>query len=182
MNCCRFPTFPSPALALALLQSNTINASKGGRLSRICHLHCLEGRYSLHLQVNSCIRHICTIVVMMGLATAYLPRVSDLRALAVSALMLSQVFANPICFGNEGVQTSSFFSCQPDASESACCAPGDICYSNGLCSPGPTENQDTATPFFWNGCTNATFEIPECFSACYNRKFGSIYMTFAANL
>jgi hypothetical protein len=87
--------------------------------------------------------------------------------LAVFTFALPHVYAaDPICYGQQGVQNDKMFSCQPSAPESACCAPGDICYSNGLCAPGPTESQNVDTPFFWNGCTDPS----ACFSACFNRK------------
>ena len=92
---------------------------------------------------------------------------------AVFIVAVSHVYAqDPVCYGQQGVQTDKMFSCQPAAAESSCCAPGDICYSNGLCAPGPTENQDTATPFFWNGCTDPSFTSSACFSACFHCRPG----------
>ncbi|KIN08371.1 hypothetical protein OIDMADRAFT_175182 [Oidiodendron maius Zn] len=97
------------------------------------------------------------------------PTTAQPLLLAVFVIVFSLVSAqDPICYGQQGVENDKMFSCQPTAAESACCAPGDICYSSGLCAPGPTENQDTVTPFFWNGCTDPSFTSSACFSSCFN--------------
>jgi hypothetical protein len=120
--------------------------------------------------------------IMMRPTAAWLPVLFDIRSLAVCVILVSRVYAQePICYGQEGVQSDTIFACQPNAAESACCSPGDICYSNGLCAPGPTGNKDNITPFFWDGCTDSTFKSPECFSACFNRKYRLSSLCFVLN-
>jgi hypothetical protein len=93
---------------------------------------------------------------------------SSPRILTKCTILFSRAHAqSPICYGRSGVQTNNFFACQPAAAESACCFPGDICYSNGLCAPGPSEKSGI-TPFVWNGCTDPTYTSSACFAACYN--------------
>lgn len=93
------------------------------------------------------------------------------------ATFLSIVNAqDPACYSIAGVEVDSLFSCNPSAENSACCSPGDICYSNGLCAPSQ-ESIDagaaTITPFFWDGCTDPTFEDSSCFPECHSGRFPS---------
>ncbi|KFY28661.1 hypothetical protein V493_02816 [Pseudogymnoascus sp. VKM F-4281 (FW-2241)] len=100
---------------------------------------------------------------------------TSLRAIVLFFFcLLPQVsFAqSPVCYGPKGLQSEKYYPCEPNAEISACCAPGDICFSNGLCAP----SADTiakhppnffVSPFFWNGCSDPTFKDPRCFSACF---------------
>ncbi|OBT52746.1 hypothetical protein VE04_08061 [Pseudogymnoascus sp. 24MN13] len=99
----------------------------------------------------------------------------SLRAVVLLLCLLSQVpFAqSTICYDVTGLQSEVFFPCEPDAEVSSCCYAGDICFSNGLCSPSaatkakhPTDFY--VTPFFWNACSDPTFQDPKCFSRCFN--------------
>src|SRR4051794_36721164 len=93
---------------------------------------------------------------------------SYLRILTILSVIFSQPYAqadSSVCYGRSGVQEDDLFSCQPDAVDAACCAAGNICYSNGLCAPGPT-SEPGITPFFWNGCTDANYNSSSCFSGC----------------
>ncbi|OBT38521.1 hypothetical protein VE00_11085 [Pseudogymnoascus sp. WSF 3629] len=93
---------------------------------------------------------------------------STLRAVTIVACLLSQVqyVQSKICYESNGFESTSYYDCQPDAAVSACCRPGDICYTNGLCHPGP-DVQQGITPWYWHGCTDPTFRDPSCFSACF---------------
>jgi hypothetical protein len=93
---------------------------------------------------------------------------STLRAVIIIACLLSQVqkALSKICYESTGLESKQYFDCDPGAQVSSCCRPGDICYSNGLCTPGPTEDQGV-TPFYWHGCSDPTFKDPSCFSACF---------------
>jgi hypothetical protein len=74
------------------------------------------------------------------------------------------------CYNAAGVPDFQIFPCQPKATESSCCKAGDICYSNGLCAPGPTEPTGI-TPYFLNGCTNTSFSAPDCIPSCLTSEF-----------
>ncbi|KFY51032.1 hypothetical protein V496_08993 [Pseudogymnoascus sp. VKM F-4515 (FW-2607)] len=93
---------------------------------------------------------------------------STLRAVTIVACLLSQVqhVQSKICYESNGFESETYYDCAPDADVSACCRPGEICYSNGLCHPGP-EIEQGITPWFWHGCTDPTFQDPSCFSACF---------------
>lgn len=96
---------------------------------------------------------------------------STLRAVTIVACLLSQVqhVQSKICYESNGFESQTYYDCAPDAAVSACCRPGDICYSNGLCHPGPDEEQGI-TAWYWHGCTDPTFQDPSCFSACFSGK------------
>ena len=94
---------------------------------------------------------------------------SPIRFLAALAILYSHFQSAEAllnnCYSPSGVQNFKLFACQPDSTSSSCCAPGDICYSNGLCAPGPTEPTGI-TPFFLNGCTDTSFAAPNCIPNC----------------
>ncbi|KFY35622.1 hypothetical protein V494_05743 [Pseudogymnoascus sp. VKM F-4513 (FW-928)] len=94
---------------------------------------------------------------------------STLRAVTIVACLLSQVqhVQSKLCYESNGFESETYYDCQPDAKVSACCRPGDICYSNGLCHPGPDAEQGI-TDWYWHGCTDPTFQDPSCFSACFS--------------
>ncbi|OBT61301.1 hypothetical protein VE03_09572 [Pseudogymnoascus sp. 23342-1-I1] len=96
---------------------------------------------------------------------------SILRAVTIVACLLSQVqhVQSKICYESDGFESDTFYDCAPNADVSACCRPGDICYSNGLCHPGPDVEQGI-TAWYWHGCTDPTFQDPSCFSACFAGK------------
>ncbi|KAE9368765.1 hypothetical protein N431DRAFT_547673 [Stipitochalara longipes BDJ] len=92
-----------------------------------------------------------------------------IRVVAALTLIYSQIqSAEAIlnnCYDPSGVQDFKLFACQPKAASSSCCKAGDICYSNGLCAPGPTEPTGI-TPFFLDGCTDTSFAAPNCIPSC----------------
>ncbi|KFY68295.1 hypothetical protein V498_10676 [Pseudogymnoascus sp. VKM F-4517 (FW-2822)] len=99
---------------------------------------------------------------------------SYLRAVILLSCLLSQVplAQSAICYGTTGLQSDKKFPCEPDAEVSACCDPGDICFSNGLCSPSQALKDKKPkgfylTPFFWGACSDPTYKDPKCFSACF---------------
>jgi hypothetical protein len=99
---------------------------------------------------------------------------SHLRLIAALAVVCSHIqFTEALlnnCLGPSGVQDFGLFACSPEASESACCPPGNICYSNGLCAPGPTQVTGI-TPFFLDGCTDKSFTAPACIPNCLTSEF-----------
>ncbi|KFY81172.1 hypothetical protein V499_00054 [Pseudogymnoascus sp. VKM F-103] len=101
---------------------------------------------------------------------------STLRAVTLVACLLSQVqhVQSKICYESNGFESTSYYDCAPDAAVSACCRPGDICYTNGLCHPGPDAEQGI-TPWYWHGCTDPTFQDPSCFSACFAVTGDGVY-------
>ncbi|KFZ06383.1 hypothetical protein V501_07462 [Pseudogymnoascus sp. VKM F-4519 (FW-2642)] len=111
----------------------------------------------------------------MSSASSPLPVPVSLRAVVLLLCLLSQVpFAqSTICYDVTGLQSEVFFPCEPDAEVSSCCYAGDICFSNGLCSPSAATKAEHpkdfyVTPFFWNACSDPTFQDPKCFSGCFN--------------
>ncbi|KFX98227.1 hypothetical protein O988_04457 [Pseudogymnoascus sp. VKM F-3808] len=105
----------------------------------------------------------------------------SLRAIVfVLCLLLSQVSPaqSAVCYDSSGLASGPeskkpFFPCESDAGVTSCCEPGDICFSNGLCSPGPAlkashEPGFYQTSFFWNACTDPSFQDPKCFTGCFS--------------
>ncbi|PMD61650.1 uncharacterized protein K444DRAFT_611890 [Hyaloscypha bicolor E] len=92
-----------------------------------------------------------------------------LRLIAVLAIVSSQIqYGQALlnnCFDVTGAQNFDRFACQPNAAQSACCYAGDLCYSSGLCAPGPT-TKTGYTPFYVDGCTNSSFSAPACVPNC----------------
>ncbi|EXJ53731.1 uncharacterized protein A1O5_12980 [Cladophialophora psammophila CBS 110553] len=72
------------------------------------------------------------------------------------------------CYNNIGNQDTGFVACDPNAESSACCSPGDICYSNGLCQPGPEQPNKGITPYYVDGCTDPSWNSPVCMAKCLN--------------
>lgn len=75
------------------------------------------------------------------------------------------------CYFASGENTdssgSTYIPCNTTAVElgghSACCAPNDMCFTNGLCKA------NTVDQYNWNwrvGCTDPTFSDPACPSYC----------------
>ncbi|KFY32920.1 hypothetical protein V495_08607 [Pseudogymnoascus sp. VKM F-4514 (FW-929)] len=105
----------------------------------------------------------------------------SLRAIVfVLCLLLSQVSPaqSAVCYDSSGLASGPeskkpFFPCESDAGVTSCCEPGDICFSNGLCSPGPALKASHPpgfyiTTFFWNACTDPSFQDPKCFTGCFS--------------
>ncbi len=75
------------------------------------------------------------------------------------------------CFSPLGGPNFKLFACQPEAKVSSCCSPADLCYSNGLCAPGPdSPNLTYYTPFFASGCTDSTWPSPACVPNCLENR------------
>ncbi|KAL4810249.1 hypothetical protein BDV18DRAFT_156617 [Aspergillus unguis] len=78
------------------------------------------------------------------------------------------------CFYPDATEATDDVQCQP-GENSACCGQGSICLSNGLC-------MQVIQPFGISrgSCTNPTFEIDECTSACtgYQRSTGIAIISY----
>ena len=68
---------------------------------------------------------------------------------------------------NADLSGSTYIPCNTTAvaegGHSACCAPDDMCFTNGLCKAGSDDQYN------WNwrvGCTDPTFNDPACPSYC----------------
>jgi hypothetical protein len=98
-----------------------------------------------------------------------------LRLVAILAIVCSHIqYGDALltnCYAPSGAQDFRMFACQPQASESSCCFPGDVCYSNGLCVPGPTETGPFLTSYYLNGCTDTSFAPPNCVPNCLTSEF-----------
>lgn len=95
------------------------------------------------------------------------------RSLVLLAIVVACVRAQrPVCYTQNGVEDKNQFPCDPTSELSTCCGLEDVCFSNGLCSP--PADKPTATEFFWNGCTDPTFEDDVCFKECLAGKLSKI--------
>ncbi|KAL4999592.1 hypothetical protein BDV10DRAFT_164599 [Aspergillus recurvatus] len=75
-------------------------------------------------------------------------------------LLLSPGLSGATCYYPNGNEAANDVQCTPGAN-SACCGSGSICLSNGLC-------MSIVQPFGLSrgSCTDPSFEIDECTSAC----------------
>ncbi|MCJ1386797.1 hypothetical protein MMC17_009924 [Xylographa soralifera] len=85
-----------------------------------------------------------------------------LFVLAIFTLLPS---SSSICYTSAGTQSDSL-ACSPDEANSMCCETDDICLSNGLCQPANDTGVFTQYHFF--GCTDPTWNAPECHTQCQN--------------
>jgi hypothetical protein len=76
------------------------------------------------------------------------------------------------CYGIDGTPYATFDRYIPCNSTGAavgqhtsCCAPGDICLTNGLCQ-SQGDNNRKANLFWRNGCTDPTWNDPACPKHC----------------
>lgn len=82
--------------------------------------------------------------------------------------------ASKKCFDQDGneLATTRALPCNSNSSQDGpCCAPGDICLSNGLCTPGPDLVNIGMTNTYKPTCTDGTWTVDTCFSGCNNCKF-----------
>lgn len=75
--------------------------------------------------------------------------------------------ATPTCYAVDGspylpnVWPGALLPCDPAASVSTCCNPGDLCLSNGLCLNAVANNRYTV-----QGCTDPNWPAPGCVRYC----------------
>ncbi|ELR02184.1 hypothetical protein VC83_07817 [Pseudogymnoascus destructans] len=103
------------------------------------------------------------------------------RAVVVLACLLSQVpgAQSTICYDTTGLPNTNYYPCEPDATISSCCAAGDVCYSNGLCSPSQARKDahpkgTFITDFYRDSCSDPSFKDPKCLSQCFNESHQGI--------
>jgi len=87
-----------------------------------------------------------------------------LCGLVLASSQIRRVSSASICYDRSGTQDEKH-PCNPSAENSACCAPGEICYSRGLCTPGPQLGAGR-TPFFTSSCTDPSWNASACVSNC----------------
>jgi hypothetical protein len=76
------------------------------------------------------------------------------------------------CYGIDGtpyVTFDRYIPCNATAAalgkQTACCAPGDNCLTNGLCQ-GQSDSKAKRNLFWRNGCTDPTWNDPACAKQC----------------
>ena len=77
------------------------------------------------------------------------------------ALFIHPLVAKATCFYPQGVEAPDF-PCKPSEENSTCCGENYVCYSNGLCRPGPNAVNHGLTDFYRGSCTDPTWTSPEC--------------------
>lgn len=110
----------------------------------------------------------------MSSARSSLSMAISLRAIVLLTCLLSRVplAQSTTCYSTEGLPETNYYPCEPDAAVSSCCAPGDICFSNGLCSPSQARQNANPegtfiTTFYRDSCTDPSFKDPKCLSQCF---------------
>jgi hypothetical protein len=73
--------------------------------------------------------------------------------------------AAQVCYNQQGVENPNLVPCNEGG---GCCAPGDICWSNGLCRL-PNRTDDT---YFYNACTDPSWQSEGCISQCLDITTG----------
>jgi hypothetical protein len=78
------------------------------------------------------------------------------------------------CYALDGTKTiKAGFRCDNSTSgHSTCCAPGAICYSNGVCQQSNGAVQD----YLRVGCTDKTWKDPACLEQCTTCEFMFLYL------
>ncbi|KAI1389849.1 uncharacterized protein F4822DRAFT_216501 [Hypoxylon trugodes] len=67
------------------------------------------------------------------------------------------------CYRIDGAAMASVRRCDNTTTgHSACCSPGEVCYSNGVCYGHTSGSQD----WLREGCTDHTWKDPACFDVC----------------
>jgi len=96
-----------------------------------------------------------------------------LAGILITSYLPHTLAASKQCFDRNGNQLSTerALPCNPNsAQDGPCCAPGDICLSNGLCQPGPDLVKIGLTDTYKPTCTDGTWTIDTCFSGCNSCK------------
>ncbi|KAF2738564.1 hypothetical protein EJ04DRAFT_509453 [Polyplosphaeria fusca] len=73
--------------------------------------------------------------------------------------------ADSTCYYPNGAENRGL-PCNSNATVSACCGPGFICLSNGLCSPGPETQRNYRYDFYRSGCTDQSWNSTKCPQFC----------------
>ncbi|KAF2083940.1 hypothetical protein K490DRAFT_69272 [Saccharata proteae CBS 121410] len=82
-----------------------------------------------------------------------------------SSTSTSTTSTDRTCYYPNGVQSNAS-PCFPDQPVSACCGPGFICYSDGLCAPGPEDRRTYQYKIYRSGCTDRSWNSSSCPSVC----------------
>lgn len=89
----------------------------------------------------------------------------EFLAFATTLATLTEAAAPHKCYGIDLVQDPNSFPCDPSAENGPCCALGNTCLSNGLCSPNSTQNFGE-TPYYTSECTDSTWQSSSCLEIC----------------
>jgi hypothetical protein len=88
-----------------------------------------------------------------------------LCGLILASSRIRRVSSASICYDASGSEDQRV-PCDPTAADSACCTPGEVCYSNGLCGIGPKLPNNGLTTFYTSTCTDPFYNASVCFSNC----------------
>lgn len=109
-----------------------------------------------------------------SLSSATNPRTMKALLRLISFLLVLIAVASSTdlkCYTPGKQENTGLLPCSPSSNTTACCSPGDICYSNGVCKAPPDNKQGVAGQLFINGCTDPDWaETDLCRSECANRK------------
>lgn len=100
---------------------------------------------------------------------------SQFKFLKALLILLYCSHVSAICYWPDGTLTAEDVACQDNSAESACCSPGFVCLSSGLCMvssdviriPGDTIYRRSS-------CTDSTWRSSSCASYCLNEDEGDI--------
>ena len=83
---------------------------------------------------------------------------------------MTTLSSNETCYSSSDAVATGAVPCNPQAESSTCCMPTDICYSNGLCAPGPGLPNGGDTPYYTGSCTDRSWSNDtDCPSICNNQ-------------
>ena len=91
----------------------------------------------------------------------------ELIAIAAYLVALSRAINKPVCYTPYLNEDPTSIPCNASAEVSTCCAPNNICLSNGLCAPNVTLPQGNPQ-YYTSLCTDSNWQSPECMKICKN--------------
>ena len=83
-----------------------------------------------------------------------------------------------VCYTPYLIEDPTSIPCNASAEVSTCCAPYNICLSNGLCAFNVTLSAGNPQ-YYTSLCTDNSWQSPECMKICKNNITGSCLPSFA---
>lgn len=108
--------------------------------------------------------------VYISIMNTILSSTHDFAALGFIFLILIKdtLAAGSTCYNSFGLVQPNSQRCNVTAEVSTCCDPGFVCLSNGLCTPGPDNDEVLQYKYLKSGCTDKEFG-ERCPTFCPNR-------------
>ena len=100
----------------------------------------------------------------------------------ISVSIMASPSSEWTCYNSDKEISAGAIPCNPQAEISNCCGFTDICYSNGLCAPGPGLNDADATPYFTGYCTDRTWSNATACPQICNNQVGCEFHHFRCTL